>query len=86
MEKYNITSDTNNETHEFLVGQFPYGEGETCKYRVFFNGELVAILVPDQHHILHVRKELKNFDDELLNLLADEVEDRHPNIISCTDN
>ncbi|MFD2287050.1 hypothetical protein GJU39_10405 [Pedobacter petrophilus] len=85
MEKYSIKYDADNTTYEFLVGQFPFRDGETCKYSIFYEGKMVASFEPDRNNILNICKNTGGFDEGLLGQLADEIEDRHPNIISCSD-
>jgi hypothetical protein len=85
MEKYSIKYDGDDNTYEFLVGQFPFKDGETCKYSVFYEGKMVASFEPDGNNILNICKNTGGFDEELLGQLADEIEDRHPNVLYCGD-
>ncbi|MFW0715565.1 hypothetical protein [Pedobacter sp. N23S346] len=85
MEKYNIKYDADETAYEFLVGQFPFRDGETCKYNVFYEGKMVASFEPDRNNLLNICKNDSGFDEELLSQLADEIEYRHPNIISCSE-
>lgn len=79
MEKYRIKYEADQCTYEFTVAQFPFRE--TCKYSVFYEGQLVASFEPDRHHVLNICKNHSNFDEALLGLLADEIEYWHPNLI-----
>lgn len=85
MEKYNIKYDADETSYEFLVGQFPFGDGDTCKYSVFYEGKMVASFEPDRNNVLNICKNDAGFDEELLGQLADEIEYRHPNTISCAE-
>jgi len=85
MEKYNIKYGADDNTYEFLVGQFPFRDGETCKYSVFYEGKMVASFEPDSNNILNICKNTGGFDEELLGKLADEIEDRHPKVLYCGD-
>lgn len=81
MEKYKVKYGSDNKTYEFLVGEYPFKDGETCKYTVFFEDKIIASLEPDRNHVLNICKNMSGFDEELLGLLADEIEYRHPNLI-----
>jgi len=81
MEKYKVKYGSDHKTYEFLVREYPFKDGETCKYTVFFEDKIIASLEPDRNHVLNICKNDSGFDEELLGLLADEIEYRHPNLI-----
>ena len=85
MEKYTIKYDADGSTYEFLVGQFPFRDGETCKYSVFYDGNTIASFEPDRNNVLNICKNNSGFNEEILGQLADEIEYRHPNVISCSE-
>ncbi|OWK70363.1 hypothetical protein CBW18_12950 [Pedobacter sp. AJM] len=81
MEKYKIKHEADQHTYEFEVAQYPFRDGETCKYTVFYEGKMVASFEPDSCHVLHICKNDSGFDETLLGLLADEMEYRHPDLL-----
>lgn len=78
MENYPITVSKDKEVHHFEVGEYPHFDGERCKFRVFENGTFVASFEPDEHQFLHICQNPAGLDEEVLYLLADQIEAHHP--------
>jgi hypothetical protein len=78
MENYPITISKDKEVHHFEVGEYVHHEDDKCKYRVFENGAYVASFTPDDHDFLHICQNPGNVDEEILHLLADQIEAHHP--------
>lgn len=81
MENYTITISKDKEVHHFEVAEYPHHEDGRCKYRVFEEGTFVASFEPDAGHILHICKSSVGLDEEILHLLADQIEAYHPHNI-----
>ena len=77
METYTI-SLTATHQHHFQVAEYPHHASGSCKYKIFQNGDFVASLEPDSHDFLNVCKNPGNIDIELLHLLAEQIQERHP--------
>jgi hypothetical protein len=78
MENYPITISKDKEVHHFEVGEYLHHDGENCKFKVFEHGELVASFYPDEHQFLHICQNPAGLDEEILYLLADQIEAHHP--------
>jgi len=78
MENYNITLSTDKQIHRFQVAEYPHEKSGSCKYHVFQNDQFVASFEPDRQHFLHICQNPAKLDEELLHLLADQIEARHP--------
>ncbi|WP_428330089.1 hypothetical protein [Mucilaginibacter sp.] len=78
MENYPITISQDKELHHFEVGEYVHHDDDKCKYRVFENGAYVASFTPDEHDFLHICQNPGGLDEELLHLLADQIEAHHP--------
>jgi hypothetical protein len=80
MENYPITINLDKEIHHFEVGEFAHHDETRCRYRVYENGELVASFEPDAQNFLHICQNTAGLKEELLYLLADEIEAKlqHP--------
>ena len=78
MENYPITISKDKEIHYFEVGEYLHHNDESCKYRVFENGKFVAGFEPDLHNYLHICQNPGSIDEEILHLLADQIEAHHP--------
>jgi hypothetical protein len=78
MENYTITVTTDNEVHQFEVGEYAHHEEDKCKYRVYESGTYVASFTPDSHDFLQICQNPGNVDEEILHLLADQIEAHHP--------
>jgi hypothetical protein len=64
--------------HLFQIGQYPHTPTAGCKYKIFQNGNFVASLEPDRADFLHVCQNPAGIDLEILHLLAEQIEIRHP--------
>jgi len=80
MANFPITISTANEIHHFEVGEFPHHDERKCRYRAYKDGELVASFEPDAQNFLHICQNTAGLDEELLYLLADQIEAKlqHP--------
>ncbi|WP_316736877.1 hypothetical protein [Pedobacter aquatilis] len=82
MENYIINLGDDKPLQRFQVIEYPYRDGETCKYNVFQNGILVVSFKPDSQNHLHLCQNPGRIAKELLDLLAEAIELKHPtNII-----
>jgi hypothetical protein len=77
METYTISLSATHQ-HHFQVAEYPHHASGSCKYKIFQNGDFVASLEPDSHDFLHICKNPGNIDIEVLHLLAEDIETRHP--------
>jgi hypothetical protein len=78
MENYPITISKDKAIHHFEVGEYVHHDEDKCKYKVFENGAYVASFTPDEHDFLHICQNPGELDEELLYLLADQIEAHHP--------
>jgi hypothetical protein len=78
MENFPVTVNKDKQVHHFEVGEYLHHDGENCKFKVFEQGVLVASFEPDTHNYLHVCKNPGNLAEEVLHLLADQIETHHP--------
>ena len=78
MENYPITISKDKQLHHFEVGEYLHHDAERCKFKVFENGAFVASFEPDAHQFLHICQNPAGLDEELLHLLADQIEAHHP--------
>lgn len=74
METHPITIRYDKEVYHFQVSEHPHFEGERCKYRVFENGAFVASFEPDARQYLHICQNAAGLNEEILYLLADQIE------------
>jgi hypothetical protein len=74
MDNHPITISLDKEIHHFEVSEHPHHDGERCKYRVFENGAFVASFEPDGQQYLHICQNAAGLDEEILYLLADQIE------------
>jgi hypothetical protein len=80
MSNYPITISTDKQIHYFEVGEYPHHDEEHCKFKVFENGVYVASFEPDAQDFLHICQNPGDLDEEILYLLADEIEAHHPQL------
>jgi len=85
MENYTVTVSIDREVQHFEVAEYPYVNGDSCKYKVLQGGALVATFEPDNQHILHVCHNPGGLEEELLHLLADQIEAMHPGNLNFDD-
>lgn len=78
MENYTINLSPR-QKHLFQVVEYPHHESGSCKYKIFQNGNFVASLEPDSQGFLHICRNPAEIDIEILHLLAEQIEARHPN-------
>ena len=78
MENYTVTLGPEHQ-HQFQVEQYPHQSSGGCKYKIFQNETFVASLEPDGQDFLHVCQNPAGIDLEILHLLAEQIESRHPN-------
>lgn len=78
MENYAITISKDKKIHHFEIGEYLHYEENKCKFRVFENGVYVASFMPDDHNFLHICQNPGKVDEEILHLLADQIEAHHP--------
>ena len=78
MENFPISVSLDKKFHNFEVGEYLHQNGETCKVRVFKKGKLVASFEPDAYNNLHVCGNPGKLPEELLHLLAEQIEAHHP--------
>ena len=78
MENYPITVSKDKEIHHFEVGEYPHHDEERCKFKVFENGVYVASFEPYAQEFLHICQNPGGLDEELLYMLADQIEAHHP--------
>jgi hypothetical protein len=74
MGKFPLTISKDKELYYFEVGEHPHHSGEGCKFRVFEDGVFVAAFEPDAHENLRICNNSGKLDEEILYLLADEIE------------
>jgi hypothetical protein len=78
MENYPITISIDKGVHHFEVAEYLHHDEERCKYKVFENGVYVASFEPDTQDLLHICQNPGLVDEEILHLLADQIEAHHP--------
>jgi hypothetical protein len=78
MEKYAVIISPEIQYY-FEVEQYPHQVSGGCKYKVYQEGEFLASLEPDGQDFLHVCQNPGAIDVEILHLLAEQIELRHPN-------
>jgi hypothetical protein len=74
MEKFEISVSIKNENQHFEVRDYMHHEGDQCKYEVFKEGDFIGSFEPDNHKILHICKNPGLVDENVLHLIADELE------------
>lgn len=77
MERAAVSVVKNKKVYAFEVAEYPHHQHERCKINVYQNGELVAGFEPDSHEYLHLCSNPGNIDEEVLHLLADQLESYH---------
>jgi len=77
MKNYEITISIDKEIHHFEIGEYLHHNGG-CKVKVYQNGKFVVSFEPDQYDYLQVCQNPGELREELLHLLADQIEARHP--------
>ena len=78
MENYPISISIDKQVHHFEIGEYLHHNGQSCKVKVFQEGLLVASFEPDAYNFLHICQNPGKLEEELLHLLADQIEAHHP--------
>jgi len=78
MENYALKIAVDKDIHCFEVAEYPHAGNESCKYKIYQQGTFVASFEPDRQNILHICQNPAQLDEELLYLLADQIEAMHP--------
>lgn len=74
MELFEISVSYKNAPHHFEVRDYMHHNGADCKFEVFSKGVFVASFEPGPHKHLHVCKNGGVEKEELLNLIAEQIE------------
>ncbi len=74
MKRHSITITKDHEIYSFDVVDLPHHTNGHCKFEVFKDDQMLAGFEPDNRQILHLCKNTGVLDEELLYLLADEIE------------
>jgi len=74
MQKHHITVTKDDQVFNFEVADYPHHQHDHCKFEVFQGDSLVAGFEPDAQQILHICNNTGKLDEEVLYLLADEIE------------
>jgi hypothetical protein len=82
MENYPISITADKKVHHFEVGEYPHHNDDRCKFRVFEDGLYVASFEPDAQDFLQICQNPGRIDEEILHLLADQIEAHHPHGIN----
>jgi len=77
MEQFEISVTHNNQNFHFEVRDYMHHDDDKCKYEVYSNGDFIGSFEPDNHKILHICKNPGLVDEELLHLVADQLEKDH---------
>lgn len=78
MENYPISISIDKQVYHFEIGEYLHHNGESYKVKVFQEGKLMASFEPDNYNYLHICQNPGGLEEELLHLLADQIEARHP--------
>ncbi len=84
MQNFPVTISVNKDFQYFEVGEYLHHDGEACKFKVFKDGVWVASFEPDPHEYLRICNNPGNLKEQILHLLADQIENHHP--IQMNDN
>lgn len=79
MENYTVSISPEHQ-YQFQVEQHPHHVTGSCKYKIYQEGKFVASLEPDGQDFLHVCQNPADVDLEILHLLAEHIESRHPKL------
>ena len=74
MERYTINITKDKEAYNFEVADFPHHTHQRCRFEVYRDGEFVAGFEPDDHEYLRLCKNTGMVDEQILYVLADELE------------
>lgn len=82
MENYPISINKNRQVRHFEIGEYAHHHDGKCKFRIFENGEYVASFEPDDQQFLHICQNPGKINEEILHLLAEQIEKHHPHGIT----
>ena len=82
MDNYPLSISIDQQIYHFEIGEYLHHNGETCKVKVFQEGKLVASFEPDAYNYLHICQNPADLEEQLLHLLADQIEAHHPHGIN----
>jgi hypothetical protein len=74
MDKFPVTITNNDDVYHFEVVDYVHHSGDRCQFEVYLHGQLVASFEPDPQNHLNVCKNQGGLDEDVLHLLADEIE------------
>jgi hypothetical protein len=74
MDRFPINIETDSEVYRFEVVDYIHHSGNRCKFEVYQDGRVVASFEPDPQDHLYVCQNPGKIDNEILHLLADEIE------------
>jgi len=77
MENFEISVRYKNENHHFKVKDYMHHEGDQCKFEVFREEQFIVSFEPGVHKHLHICKDTRLLPEEVLNLIADNIEATH---------
>ncbi|WP_214071743.1 hypothetical protein [Mucilaginibacter sp. dw_454] len=77
MEKFEISVVVDHENQHFEVRDYMHHEDDKCKYEVFKDGQFIGSFEPDHHKILHVCQNPGVVSENVLNLIAEQLEGYH---------
>ena len=74
MEKFEISVTKGTKNYHLEVRDYMHHDGDQCKYEVFNNGQFIGSFEPDGHKILHICKNPGIIDEEVLHMVAEQLE------------
>jgi len=77
MENFEISVSHNSQNYHFEIRDYMHHSGEQCKYEVFKDGQFIVSFEPGAHKILHVCKDAGLVEEEMLHLIAEQLEAFH---------
>ena len=77
METYTIAMG-NGGVQTFQVSMYPHHQQPVCRYSIFQEGKLMASLSPDSQNFLNICQNPGGISDDVLDLLCEAIELRHP--------
>jgi hypothetical protein len=78
MGNYKLTIKIGDQSHHFEVGEYLHHSGNTCRIRIFENGEFVAGFQLDGNHFLHLCQNPAGLEESVLHMIADHLEANFP--------
>lgn len=74
MEIFEISVKYKNENRHFEVRDYMHHNGEQCKFEIYKQGVFIASFEPGSHKHLHICKNAGIEKEELLDILAKQIE------------